>query len=168
MTTRLLPIALLAASLAACAMLDPGRGAASAPAGGSVVPVQIVQNIVLVPVVLNGRHGATLLLDTGAQYTIVNPEVAARAGLDAAAGTPRTVRVAGGRTLEMPFVPLAALSVGEATVENLQVGVYRTAPSARIVDGILGADFLSRFTITIDRSARHLRLERPRRARGGG
>jgi predicted aspartyl protease len=153
---RLLPVLLLATT--ACATFE-GRPDGD---GGVVqaVPIQVVNNIVLVPVVLNQRQGATLILDTGAQHTLLNPDVAARAGLDPTSATKRTIRVVGGKALEVPFVGLALLSVGEAEVENLTVGVYRATPSAPIIDGILGADFLSRFTITIDRKARQLRLER--------
>ena len=43
-------------------------------AGPVNLPIQIIENIILVPLTLNRRHGATFLLDTGAQFTVLTPE----------------------------------------------------------------------------------------------
>jgi hypothetical protein len=54
---------------------------------------------------------------------------------------------------------------GLARIDNLQVAVYEigvldsTATPPLIVDGFLGADFLSRFTMTIDPHAGRLVLQ---------
>ena len=54
---------------------------------------------------------------------------------------------------------LSAIQIGEARVDEIEVGVHDVAPESPIVDGILGGDFLLRFTLTLDRDARQLRLE---------
>lgn len=125
----------------------------------SPVPIDIVGNHILVRAVLNDREAVTLLLDTGATHTMLTPAAAQRAGLTPA---PRALtgalQVVGGRQVRFPLVPLAALGMGEAVVENLQVGILSTFPGTRTVDGLLGGDFLEHFTLTLDYSARRLQL----------
>jgi len=132
-----------------------------APARGPVnVPIQIVDNIVLVPLTLARGQGATFLLDTGAQFTIVTPELADRIGLVVPADAPtRTVVVVGGAKITIPFVRLPVIELGSGQLEDVEVGVHAVAPQAPLIDGLLGADILGRFTMTVDRAARQLRLE---------
>ena len=126
----------------------------------SAVPIQIVGNHVLVRAVLNHTEHVTLLLDTGATYTILTPDTAQRLGISPPADAPRwTGRVADGQLHEVPHVQLSAIAVGETVVENLQVGVSVLFPQTPIVDGLLGGDFLEQFRITLDRTTRQLWLE---------
>ena len=82
------------------------------------------------------------------------------AGISPTADAPRrTLRVADGQLHEVPLVQLAALAVGEAVVENLQVGVSVLFPQAPVVGGLLGGDFLGQYTVTLDRTARQMWLE---------
>jgi clan AA aspartic protease (TIGR02281 family) len=127
----------------------------------TAVPIQVLNNTVLVPATLNDTQGVTLLLDTGAQRTILTPESARRAGLAVPAGAARrTVAVAGGGRIEVPFLTLRRLQVGDYVLDNVEVGVYPVAPGARLLDGVLGMDVLGRFVFTVDHQARQLRLER--------
>jgi clan AA aspartic protease (TIGR02281 family) len=124
------------------------------------VPIQLVNNVVLVQATLNTKHGVTLLLDTGAEVTILTPATARRIGLTPRDDGPRRrLTIVGGSEIEFAVVRLAALQIGEARVDEIEVGVYDVAPESPIVDGILGGDFLSRFTLTLNRDARQLRLE---------
>src|SRR5262249_36055407 len=103
---------------------------------------------------------ATLLLDTGATYTILTPHTVQRLGISPPADAPRwTGRVADGQLHEVPRVQLSTIAVGDAVVENLQVGGSVLLPQTPIVDGLLGGDFLERFKITLDRTTRRLWLE---------
>jgi len=123
------------------------------------VPFQTVDNRILVYAVLNHKEQATLLVDTGATHTLLTPETAKRVGVSPAADAPkRTTTVVGGRKVEFPLVHLSALTVGDARIENLQVGVLASFPNAPLVDGILGASFLSHFTMTLDYATSRLRL----------
>lgn len=126
----------------------------------STVPIQVVENVVLVPATLNRSHGATLLLDTGASHTVLTPALAARLNLTAPPGGPkRSVTVFGGQKVEIPFIRLPALEIGDVTLVDIEVGVHAVAPDSPIIDGILGGDVLSRYRVTVDHATRQLRLE---------
>lgn len=125
-----------------------------------VVPIQIIEDAVLVPVTLNRAQGATFLLDTGAQYTVVTPALAGRLGLTVPADAPtKSLTVIGGQKITVPFVRLLLIELGSSRVENVDVGVHTVVPDAPMIDGLLGGDVLGRFTMTVDRAARQLRLE---------
>jgi len=89
----------------------------------------------------------------------MTPRVAQRLGVEITANTPRrTMMVADGQRQEVPVVPLAALTVGPATVERLPVAISELFPSPSTVDGLLGMDFLGQFIVTLDRAAQQVWL----------
>jgi hypothetical protein len=71
----------------------------------------------------------------------------------------RKIRVVGGQTLDVPFIRISTVQVSAAAMTDQEVGVYDIYPDAPIIDGLLGGDFLQRFRVTLDRSARQMRLE---------
>lgn len=126
----------------------------------STVPIETAGNHILVRAVLNHREEVRLLLDTGATHTMLTPEAARRVGLKPAPhALMGALQVVGGHRVRFPLVPLASLAMGEAVVENLQVGILNTFPGTHTVDGLLGGDFLEHFTLTLDYSARRLQLD---------
>lgn len=135
--------------------------------GGRItsIPIQTINNRFLVPTVLNGTQRATFLLDTGANITVVTPQIARRAGLEVpsgAGGSKSKARMASGQEVEVSLVRVKSIMVGSARIDNLQVAVYEigvldSAPFA--IDGFLGADFLGRFTMTVDPRAGTLTLQ---------
>jgi hypothetical protein len=130
----------------------PG-GAASAPgaskAGGTTIKYTPGQRI-MVDVKINGSANANLLLDTGADRTMINPRVLVSAGasISRPVGTTRVTGVAGSD--EVSFVVIDSLEVGEARVGRMQVASYDVAGAG---DGLLGRDFLDRFSVNIDSAA---------------
>jgi len=132
-------------------------------ARSSNVPIQVAGAVVLVPALLNGA-AATLLLDTGASTTIVRPALVQRAGIEVAPDAPKMVGVVvGGQRFSLPFVRVRSLSIGDAAVEGIDVGVFDGLAHMPGVDGLLGGDFLNHFKVTIDRENHRLTLE-PSRA----
>lgn len=128
------------------------------------VRIRVVRNITLVEATLNRVQPATLIVDTGAQSTIISPALVKRLGVVVAdSDARRQVTVVGGNKLEVPFVKLALLRVGSAKVENLEIGVYEVAPKANGIHGLLGADFLHQFRMTLDRNEGLMYLEPLRR-----
>ncbi|HET7874443.1 MAG TPA: retropepsin-like aspartic protease [Methylomirabilota bacterium] len=161
----LLPIA-LAILLAGCA------GGAAAPPPSDPGPVRVlleaptaarirtVNNIMLVYATINGATGALLIVDTGAQRTVLTPALLKRMNVSVPDTAPRRkLYVMGGRSIDLPFIRVASVRTGGAVVENLEVGVYDVAPQSRVVDGLLGGDFLGRFKTTLDAREGLLRLE---------
>lgn len=123
------------------------------------VPIKIRRNRIFVKVILNGKQSALFLLDTGATSSLLNPELAKLLGLAPDKDTEtHKVSLIGDIEVDMPFVKLSQISVGEATVKNLRVGVYEVEPDAPHIKGILGEDFLSCYTVSIDQKSRQLKL----------
>lgn len=153
------PVAAPAPAAATTALTGSGQPIATAASSISV-PIQIIENVILVPVTVNRSHGATFLLDTGAQYTVLTPELAGRLGLVIPPDAPtKSLAVFGGQRITVPFVRLPLVELGTGRIENIEVGVHAVAPDSPVVDGVLGNDVLGRFTMTVDRAARQLRLE---------
>ena len=136
-----------------------GTGKLADSAKPTTVAIRQLYSAFLVPVTINGIS-ATLVLDTGATQTLVKPQIAARAGLEVTSGAPMIRgNVVGGRRLDVPLVRARSVSVGDAKVEDMDVGVYDALPGRPEVDGLLGATFLHHFKFTVDRKNLQLILE---------
>jgi Aspartyl protease/Domain of unknown function (DUF4124) len=110
------------------------------------------------PVVVQARLNGvslSLLLDTGADRTVIAPTALARAGISPDGGTPiRISGVTGSAAATLVAVPL--LDVAGARVGPLSVIVHEL-PSESL-DGLLGRDVLDAFTVTFDAAAGQVRL----------
>jgi hypothetical protein len=130
--------------------------AAAQPSGGAVIKYTPGQRI-MVDVKINGSFTTKLLLDTGADRTLVSPRALT------AAGVAITKPVASGNitgatgTDRINYVVVDSLEVGEARVGNLPVGSYEL-PGTEAGDGLLGRDFLDQFNMEIDASRGEVRL----------
>jgi Aspartyl protease/PDZ domain len=123
-------------------------------------------NLLYLPVSLNKDGPFWFILDTGAQATIIDSEVAKRArveyqGIDGEAGG------AGEATAQLSAAKNVALKVSGLTVPFEQMIVVPIGPMAspyvgRPVNGILGYDFINRYVIEIDYARRQLHLHDPR------
>ena len=126
---------------------------------GSAVPFATMRHTILVHAVLNYQEPVTLLLDTGATRTLLTPDIARRLGRSPGPDTPKSSMVTlGAHQAELPLMRLASLAVGDAVVEDLQVGVCTTLPHAPFIDGLLGGDFLQHFTLRLDYAQSRLQL----------
>jgi len=136
-----------------------GTGKLADSAKLSTVAIRQMYSAFLVPVKINGIS-TTLVLDTGATQTLLKPEAATRAGLEVSSGAPMVRgNVVGGRRLAVPLVRARTVSVGDAAVEDIDVGVYDALPGRPEIDGLLGATFLHHFKFTVDRKNLQLILE---------
>jgi predicted aspartyl protease len=105
---------------------------------------------ILVPVIL--RHGreeadAVLLLDTGAMFSVISPELADR--LKVGDGEAVRVGVLGGGTLSARRAVLSDIEVGPIRKTEQEV-IILGHPSGEIGDGILGMSFLSGLRYIVD------------------
>jgi hypothetical protein len=105
---------------------------------------------IMVSVRINGATPATLMLDTGATRTVINPKVLEAMGVsygDAQRGTIRGV------TGEAPVLAVR--------VESIEASGARSGPLLVVAhdtgfgqgDGLLGRDFLDQFSVNIDNTA---------------
>ena len=102
---------------------------------------------ILVDARLNGGTPVTLLLDTGAQRTVINPRALVAAGVALQAG--RAVQMKGATgTASVNTVQVDSVEVGEARVATLVVISHDIDHDG--VDGLLGRDFLDQFKVSID------------------
>ena len=129
--------------------LSPGR------TGGATIPFVAGQPII-VAVQINGAGPVMLVLDTGADRTMVAPAALLRIGI-AASGAYRA---------EVHGVT-GAIQADVVWVDSLEVGGARAGPLAIVAhdaelaaaDGLLGRDFLSLFSVAIDARASVVTLE---------
>ncbi len=146
--------------LVATGRISPREGALTKTS----VRIQVARGGVVVTVTINESQQGALVLDTGSTSTIFSPALARKVGIAVPFNAPqRIVTLLGGKTITMPFARVRSLKVGDLAVEDLDVGVYDSFPGTTSVDGLLGADFLSHFRVTVDRGSRQLTLEVPQR-----
>ena len=96
-----------------------------------------------------------LLVDTGAERTLISHAAMARCGIDITGGTPVQIRGVTGDAsatlVSVPRIDVAGLRVGPLPV------IVHTLASPNI-DGLLGRDVLDGFTVNIDAVARRATL----------
>ncbi len=114
---------------------------------------------IYVNVRVNGRVPARLVLDTGADSTVIRPDVLRVADASGPKGTAR-MRGVTGQEVSVDVYHVTSLEVGPARVDALSVLSYDIAYPGS--DGLLGRDFLGLFTVTIDHAVGRATLS-PRR-----
>ncbi len=117
----------------------------------------------LVPVMINGRGPFRLIVDTGASYSTVSPQLAQTLGLKPSDDEPFMVNGITG-SARVPSVPIDHLQAGDLHLRSVRLPVI-WAPVMAGADGIFGAAglkqerILAEFTrnrVTITRSPRGL------------
>lgn len=133
------------------------------------VPIEVVYGgLIFVKVLINDQP-MSFILDTGAEFTLLNSSRVSKLGLQAL-GTFATG--AGGGDVVVSFVPGVTTKVGGATLSDQIIGAVLLdqleGPLQRPLDGILGYDFISRFVIELDYKNQTMRLfDRAKYARTG-
>ncbi|HET9855045.1 MAG TPA: aspartyl protease family protein [Methylomirabilota bacterium] len=125
------------------------------PAGAARIPFTPGQPI-MVSAKINGGGTTQLILDTGAQGTVISPTALAALGIsyrDAVRGTIKGVT----GDANVLAVRIESIEVEDARVGPLMVVSHDSGlGSGR--DGLLGRDFLDHFIVTIDSAARVVTL----------
>jgi hypothetical protein len=128
----------------------PSAPAATGPPGATVIKYTPGQRI-MVDVKINGSFTTKLMLDTGADRTLVSPRALQAAGVAVARPVASGSITGATGTDRIDYVVVESLEVGDARVGKLPVGSYQLAGSGT-GDGLLGRDFLDQFNMTIDAS----------------
>jgi clan AA aspartic protease (TIGR02281 family) len=98
-------------------------------------------------VILNGRVKRYFILDTGANFTLINRQTANELGITIDENTPFIPVSTVSGVILTPLVTMRSVRVGKAEVENVDVLIYNM-PSGQ--DGLLGNSFLNKFRIVLD------------------
>ncbi len=119
----------------------------------AMISVEIVNGLCIVPVLLDGRL-ARMVLDTGAERTVVTAEAAARLRLRRDLWVDTPMVGAGGLVERHPNVDVGAASAGGlALFQNLPrvpLSLAVTDIALDGADGLLGADLLRHTTLDLD------------------
>jgi predicted aspartyl protease len=118
------------------------------PRGGATIRFTPGQRIT-VEAVVNARASVRLLLDTGADRTLISPRALESAGVRMNRAITGSIVGVTGRA-EAQGVPVDSLEVQDARVTRLHVVAYDM--DRQDVDGLLGRDFLEQFNVNIDSS----------------
>ena len=130
-------------------------GGAAKPAGAAVIRYTPGQRI-MVDVKINDSYYAKLLLDTGADRTMISPRSLQAAGVSITRPV-ATGQITGATgTDRIDYVVVESLEVGDARVGKMPVGSYELAGDSG--EGLLGRDFLDQFKVTMDATAGEVHL----------
>ena len=105
---------------------------------------------ILVSAKINGCGPVTLLLDTGADRTVISPLILWRLGISTWFAPRTEIRGATGTT-HVDVVQVESIEIGDARAGPLFVLAHDVEMGS--VDGLLGRDFLDQFTVNIDSAA---------------
>jgi hypothetical protein len=134
---------------------DPGPAAAPVAPPPGIDPAAAATRIAFSPgspIVVSARisdssGSVSLILDTGADRTVIAPQALWRLGISTHNAARAEIRgVTGSGQAEL--VQVSSLQVGDARVGPLPVVAHDA--NLRQADGLLGRDFLEHFTVTID------------------
>lgn len=110
---------------------------------------------IFVTATVGGAGSVTLILDTGADRTMVSPEALGRLGIAHADGPLAQIKGVTG-TSQGNMVQVNSLEVGQAKVGPLRIIAHDAGLGK--ADGLLGRDFLEHFTVTIDSKEQQVTL----------
>lgn len=122
---------------------------AAAPPGVEKIPFKPGSPI-MVSAKVNGGGPVTLILDTGADTTVINPLALWRVGISTWFAPRAEIRGATG-TQRVDVVRVESVEVGQAKAGPLTILAHDI--DFKDVDGLLGRDFLNHFNVNIDTSA---------------
>jgi hypothetical protein len=142
----------------------PDPPALSAPPPSAGDPGNVLARITFVPgapiVVsarVNGGRSVQLVLDTGADRTMISPQTLSALGADMRAVRRGMLSGVTG-TAEVNTVMLESIEVGQARVAPIEVLAHN--PNLTRGEGLLGRDFLDRFNVSIDTRTRVVQIGR--------
>lgn len=118
------------------------------------IPLRRAGNAMLVEAVVDSTRPARLLLDTGAEFTVLSTAVARSLALNVKDAAVVPLRSASGEFFA-PMMKVQSITVGEAAVHDVEVIIHDATPG---LDGLLGMSFLDNFLVTISGSDHKLIL----------
>lgn len=125
------------------------------------MPMETRDRLLVVRAGIDGKW-VTLLVDTGAELTLLSEDAAARLGLARDTRTmTRSVGMGGTHAAHDAIIPGLVLGGVRFPLRRLPVGKFSFGPTLN-ADGVLGADVLLAYDLDIDAPGQALTLYRPR------
>jgi clan AA aspartic protease (TIGR02281 family) len=112
---------------------------------------------VVVDAVLNRRLTVPMLLDTGADFTVLTKQVAADLRFSSLDHLPKLQFKTAGGVVRFPVATLQSLRVGTAEVNDINVAIDI---DGHMPMGLLGMTFLRHFKVTVDHQRGQVKFER--------
>lgn len=165
---RPLTLAGLVASGACRIESPPAAGRATAPADSAAGEVAFRLEgpndaALVVPVHIEGTGPYDFVFDTGSTLTCVDPDLAARLGLEEHSVGPG-VGIGAGGAERLSVVSIDSVRIGGALVTDVLACVVDLQTARRFgleVHGLVGLNFMKPFTVTIDFDRGVLRIAPP-------
>jgi hypothetical protein len=123
------------------------------------VPLHREGNSWLVDVVFNRTVSLRMVVDTGAEWTLI-PVAAARQLTPSLEEAPVLFisGAVGSAQALVPLLKIKSMAIGEAVARDVEVVAYDSGASTAQAQGLLGATFLEEFQVTLDPRAGQLIL----------
>jgi clan AA aspartic protease (TIGR02281 family) len=112
---------------------------------------------VVVEVMLNRRLTVPMLLDTGADFTVLTKQVAKDLRISSLDHLPRLPFKTAGGMVTFPIATLQSLRVGTAEARDVNVAIDT---DGHMPVGLLGMTFLRHFKVTVDQQRGQVKFER--------
>jgi clan AA aspartic protease (TIGR02281 family) len=112
---------------------------------------------VVVDAMLNRRLTVPMLLDTGADFTVLTKQVARDLRLSSLDDLPKREFKTAGGMVRFPIATLQSLRVGTAEARDVEVAIDI---DGHMPMGLLGMTFLRHFKVTVDHQRGQVTLER--------
>lgn len=121
-------------------------------ASSSGEPMEIRERKLISMTKLEGEELHVLedvLIDTGAAFTVIPPEVADFLDLEVNRDYPRARLVTASGIIETPVKALDGLEIAEIKVEKLPVAIHKI-PDPAPIKVLLGMNFIEKVTLTVN------------------
>jgi clan AA aspartic protease (TIGR02281 family) len=115
------------------------------------------EGTVVVDAVLNRRLTVPMLLDTGADFTVLTKQVARDLRLSSLDHLPMQEFKTAGGSVRFPIATLQSLRVGTAEARDVEVAIDI---EGHMPMGLLGMTFLRHFKVTVDHQRGQVTFER--------
>ncbi|MBI4246106.1 MAG: clan AA aspartic protease [Candidatus Rokubacteria bacterium] len=135
---------------------EPDKAGEKAVASGSTTIRYTPGQPIMVDVRINGSSTAKLMLDTGADRTLISPRALVASGVSITRVVARGQMAGVTGTDQVQYVIVESLEIGEAKVGRMPVAAYEMPQGPG--DGLLGRDFLDQFNVSIDSARGEVRL----------
>jgi aspartyl protease family protein len=127
--------------------LPPSKTEKPSEPDGAEVEILRKGEVWTTEVLLNERVKRHFIVDSGASFILINPQVAKELDITINENTPFIPMTTVSGYILTPLVTLRSVRVGKVEMENVEAVVY-TMPSGE--SGLLGNSFLNKYRVTLD------------------